>query len=78
MHNTFGTGQTVIRQLHDERNRFTLEAGDLQNDRIQDAAENAEQIQANHGKRTILPREKGADHHGVDGQLGRAAHKRGK
>ena len=73
VHNTFGTGQTVIRQLHNERNRFALEAGDLQNDRIQDAAENAEQIQANHGKRTIPPGEKGADHHGVDGQLGRAA-----
>ena len=70
-------GQAVVGQLHHEGDGLSLEDGPLEQQGRQDAADDAEQIEARHYE-AALPREEGTDEEGVDRQLGRAAHKGGQ
>lgn len=64
---------TVIRQLHDKRNRFAAEGRLVHNERCEDADEHAEDIQPQHDERTVA-REKCCGEKRIDRDLRRAAH----
>ena len=75
LHRASGAGQTVVGQLHYERDRLALKEHLLIEERVQDPHNDPEQIQAGHDK-SALPREEGVDEERVDRQFGGAAHER--
>ena len=71
----FRARQTVVRQLHDERNRLAAEHRAAQEQRHQQSHEDAAEVKRGHDERTVF-REKCGGEKGIDRQFGRAAHER--
>ena len=69
-----GTGHAVVGQLHHKGDCLPLEERLLEQKGDQNPDQDPQQVQADHDLPAVI-REKGADEKGVDGQLGRAAHK---
>ena len=68
-------GHAVVRQLHHKRDGVAAKERFPEHERRQNTDKDAENVQSAHGERLIL-REKRRDEHGIDGDLGAAAHKR--
>ena len=73
-----GAGQAVVGQLHDKGHGLPGKGGVLEDQGVDHAAENAQGVQPNHRHRLPGPGEEGGDQHGINRQLGRAAHEGGQ
>ena len=73
--NTLRTRETIVRQLHNKRNRFPAECCMIKDPCKSDTDHNAGKIQDGHNKRAFSW-EKGSSEERIDLHLRRAAHKR--